>query len=112
LPNSIEKARLSLPPHGKHNNSTRLRLSCQIRLPTLPPKAQPSQQSHKGHDVTVDEESQGDPAVVLELVKYEGFWGEQLTESRESAGDFKMPLGELEYILDRDRNRDRSKPQL
>ena len=68
--NSVEQARLALPPHRKESN---LRLACQTRV-------------------------QCD----LVVRKYGGFWGED-TDRLVKPTRPTAPLGELEYLLDRNK---------
>lgn len=74
---ALEIARLNFPPHNKNNSADRLRLSCQIRIA----------ETDTMNDIIVK--------------KYTGFWGQNLEESNETADDFRLPLGKVEFILDR-----------
>lgn len=68
--NNIERIRLSLPPHGSENQSSRnLRLACQIQV-------------------------RGD----LEITKRSGFWGQH--DSLSTSSEHKTYFGDLEFILD------------
>ncbi|KAJ1403929.1 hypothetical protein B484DRAFT_457439 [Ochromonadaceae sp. CCMP2298] len=71
---AVEKLRLNFPPHSQHRNAERLRLTCQTA-------------------------AAGDTLV---LRKYTGFWGEKFEESAESADEFRLPLGDFEYLLDKE----------
>lgn len=71
---SKEKLRLNFPPHSFPANQY-LRLACQVTV-------------------------EGD----LEVTKMAGFWGSDVEAlSDEEASAFRLPLGNLEYILDRKR---------
>ena len=72
----MERLRLSLPPHT--SASKQLRLACQIR-----------------------------PNSDLSLAKYAGMWGQHVgSRSQESPAEFKVYLGELEHVFERERRRD------
>ena len=72
-----ELLRLRFPPHSRYiENSKRLRLACQCRV-------------NGG----------------LDLVKYDGFWGQKLDVSAEPASEFCTYFGELEFILDQGSDR-------
>lgn len=73
-----ERLRLSFPPHAAPASDL-LRLACQVSV-------------------------EGD----LSVTKMAGFWGSSADrESSEPASEFQMPLGELEFVLDSRRNRQR-----
>jgi len=75
---TIERLRLSFPPHGKPA-SKRLRLACQVRANSD-----------------------------LNLIKFKGFWGQDVaanSRSHESATEFKTYFGELEHAFDSERDK-------
>lgn len=74
-----ENLRLSLPPH-RPPLAPQLRLACQCRIGPATAGPEPP---------------------VLELFKHSGFWGSESDLSAESADEFALPLGDLEFVLDR-----------
>lgn len=69
---TMEKIRLNFPPHGSSDQSSNLRLACQIQI----------------HDD-------------VHVTKKSGFWG-QSSDEGDLAEEFdaKLYFGDLEYILD------------
>ena len=71
--NGIEKARLNFPPHSAPGNE-KLRLGCRVHI-----------------------------RKECEIIKYDKFWGQGGDLSEESVdGANTTPLGELEYLLDKE----------